>query len=465
MNRRIKHIHFVGAGGIGMCGLAELLHNQGYRVTGSDLRGGATVERLRSLGIAVAIGHARDHVGEADVVVFSSAVRANNPELLEAENRKIPVIRRAEMLAEVMRLKEGIAIAGSHGKTTTTSLIAHVLQHAGLDPTAVIGGRILESGAAHTGARLGAGNLLVAEADESDGSFLRLAPVIAVVTNIDPEHLDHYGSYEALQDAFTSFANSIPFWGLAVLCLDHPGVQAILPRMTRRTTTYGFASQADLCATRVLTEDGGTRFSVRHRGAALGDVKLPLPGRHNVQNALATLATLVVALELEVPFAVAAAALASFGGIERRFENKGERAGVRIIDDYGHHPAEIRATLAAAREVHAGRIVVAFQPHRYTRTRDLWDDFVGAFNDADVLVLSEIYAAGEEKIPGVEAAPLAEAVRAHGHRDVHFEPDLDRVQARLLEIVVPGDLVVTLGAGSISTLGSRLLAGLAERSS
>jgi UDP-N-acetylmuramate--alanine ligase len=460
MNRRIQHVHFVGAGGIGMCGLAELLHNQGYRVTGSDLREGPTVERLRSLGIPVSIGHAREHVGEADVVVYSSAVRANNPELLEAESRKIPVIRRAEMLAEVMRLKEGIAVAGSHGKTTTTSLIAHVLQRAGLDPTAVIGGRILESGAAFTGARLGAGPLLVAEADESDGSFLRLAPVIAVVTNVDPEHLDHYGSFEALQDAFASFANSIPFWGLAVLCLDHPGVQSILPRTTRRTTTYGFASQADLSAARVRPERGGTRFEVRQRGAALGTLRLPLPGRHNVQNALATLA---VALELEVPFETAAAALESFGGIERRFETKGVAAGVRVVDDYGHHPAEIRATLAAAREVHAGRIVVAFQPHRYTRTRDLWDEFVRAFNDAGVLVLTEIYAAGEEKIPGVEAAPLAEALRAHGHRDVRFARDLDGVLASLLELVTPGDLVITLGAGSISTLGGRLLAALEER--
>jgi UDP-N-acetylmuramate--alanine ligase len=462
MNRRIKHVHFVGVGGIGMCGLAELLHNQGYRVSGSDLRSGPTVERLRWLGIPIAIGHASGHVGDADVVVYSSAVRASNPELLEAESRKIPVIRRAEMLAEVMRLKEGIAVAGSHGKTTTTSLIAHVLQRAGLDPTAVIGGRILVSGAAQTGARLGAGSLLVAEADESDGSFLRLAPVIAVVTNIDPEHLDHYGSYLALQDAFTAFANSIPFWGLAVLCLDHPGVQSILPRMTRRVTTYGFASQADLCATRVRAERGGTRFSVRHRGVSLGEVKLPLPGRHNVQNALATLC---VALELEVPFETAATALESFGGIERRFESKGEAAGVRVVDDYGHHPAEIRATLAAAREVHAGRIVVAFQPHRYTRTRDLWDEFVRAFNDADVLVLTEIYAAGEEKILGVEAAPLADAVRAHGHRDVRFAPDLDRVLESLLELVAPGDLVVTLGAGSISTLGARLLARLSERAS
>jgi UDP-N-acetylmuramate--alanine ligase len=366
------------------------------------------------------------------------------------------------MLAEVMRLKEGIAVAGSHGKTTTTSLIAHLLQRAGLDPTAVIGGRILVSGAAQTGARLGAGSLLVAEADESDGSFLRLAPVIAVVTNIDPEHLDHYGSYLALQDAFTDFANSIPFWGLAVLCLDHPGVQSILPRMTRRITTYGFASQADLCATRVHAERGGTRFSVRHRGVSLGSVRLPLPGRHNVQNALATLC---VALELEVPFETAATALETFGGIERRFESKGEVAGVRVVDDYGHHPAEIRATLAAAREVHLGRIVVAFQPHRYTRTRDLWDEFVRAFNDADVLVLTEIYAAGEDKILGVEAAPLADAVRAHGHRDVRFAPDLDRVLESLLELVAPGDLVVTLGAGSISTLGARLLARLGEGAS
>jgi UDP-N-acetylmuramate--alanine ligase len=462
MNRRIKRVHFVGVGGIGMCGLAELLHNQGYRVTGSDLRSGPTVDRLRTLGIPVAIGHASGHVGDADVVVYSSAVRPSNPELLEAESRKIPVIRRAEMLAEVMRLKDGIAVAGSHGKTTTTSLIAHVLQRAGLDPTAVIGGRILVSGAAQTGARLGAGSLLVAEADESDGSFLRLAPVIAVVTNIDPEHLDHYGSYLALQDAFAAFANSIPFWGLAVLCLDHPGVQSILPRMTRRVATYGFASQADLCATRVRAERGGTRFSIRHRGASLGSVRLPLPGRHNVQNALATLS---VALELEVPFEVAAGALESFGGIERRFESKGEAAGVRVVDDYGHHPAEIRATLAAAREVHGGRIVVAFQPHRYTRTRDLWDEFVRAFNDADVLVLTEIYSAGEEKILGVEAAPLAEAVRAHGHRDVRFAPDLDRVLETLLELAAPGDLVVTLGAGSISTLGARLLARLAERAS
>jgi UDP-N-acetylmuramate--alanine ligase len=312
-----------------------------------------------------------------------------------------------------------------------------------------------------TGARLGAGDLLVAEADESDGSFLRLAPVIAVVTNIDPEHLEHYGSLEALQDAFASFANRVPFWGLSVLCLDHPGVQSIVPRMTRRTTSYGFASQADLVASEVELDlgDGITRFAVRHRGEALGSVRLRLAGRHNVLNALAAIA---VALELDVPFARAAEALGSFPGIERRFEIKGEVAGVRVVDDYGHHPAEIVATLSAARALHRGRIVVAFQLHRYTRTRDLWEEFTSAFNDADLLLMTEIYAAGEAKVPGVEAATLVEEIRAHGHRDVQFVPDLDAVLERLAAEVLPGDLVVTLGAGSIATLGARLVERLRE---
>jgi UDP-N-acetylmuramate--alanine ligase len=370
------------------------------------------------------------------------------------------VIPRAEMLAEVMRLKEGIAVAGSHGKTTTTSLIAHVLSSAGLDPTAVIGGRVLAPDTAPSTTRLGAGDLLVAEADESDGSFLRLAPVVAVVTNIDPEHLDHYGSYEALEAAFVSFANRVPFWGLSVLCLDHPGVQAIVPRMTRRTTTYGFASQADLVATKLRSEAPGTRFEVRRRTERLGEVRLRLPGRHNVLNALATLA---VAEEQGVPFETSADALGAFVGIERRFETKGSAAGVRVVDDYGHHPAEIRATLDSAREIHTGRVVVAFQPHRYTRTRDLWDDFVTAFNDADVLVLTDIYSAGEAKIPNVEAARLADALRAHGHRDVRFASNLDDVVDELAATAREGDLVLTLGAGSISQVGGRLLAKLRER--
>jgi UDP-N-acetylmuramate--alanine ligase len=459
VQRRIERIHFVGIGGIGMCGIAELLANQGYRVSGSDLREGPTVARLRSLGIEVAIGHDAAHVGNADVVVFSSAVRPTNPELREAARRKIPVIPRAEMLAELMRLKEGIAVAGSHGKTTTTSLVAHVLDAAGLDPTAIIGGRVLAPGVAPTTARLGRGDLLVAEADESDGSFLRLAPVIAVITNIDPEHLDHYGSYEALQDAFATFANRVPFWGAAVLCLDHPGVQAILPRTTRRTITYGTSSQADLLGVDVRSDGIGTCFSVRRREERLGEARVRLPGHHNALNALAAIA---VALEQGVPFARAAEALDTFLGIERRFETKGQVGGIRVVDDYGHHPAEIRATLGSARELHPGRIAVAFQPHRYTRTRDLWEEFARAFNDADVLIVTEIYAAGEDKIPGVEAAELASAIRAHGHREVHFVPDLDDVLERLEALARPGDLVLTLGAGSISSLSDRLVARLRE---
>jgi UDP-N-acetylmuramate--alanine ligase len=318
---------------------------------------------------------------------------------------------------------------------------------------------VLAAGSAPTTARLGASDLLVAEADESDGSFLRLAPVIAVVTNIDPEHLDHYGSYEALQEAFVAFVNRVPFWGASVLCLDHPGVQALLPHATRRTITYGTTSQADLVASNLTIEGGGTRFTVRHRGRSLGSARIRMPGNHNVLNALATLA---VATELDVSFETAANALESFVGIERRFERIGEAAGVHVVDDYAHHPAEVRATLAAAREQYDGRMIVAFQPHRYTRTRDLWDEFTRSFNDADVLIITEIYAAGEDKIPGIEAAPLVEALRAHGHREAHFIADLDDVVARLAEIAQPGDLVITLGAGTVSTLGVRLLERLRE---
>jgi UDP-N-acetylmuramate--alanine ligase len=395
-------------------------------------------------------------------VVFSSAVPRDNPELREAEARKIPVIPRAEMLAEVMRLKDGIAVAGSHGKTTTTSLVAHVLHSAGLDPTAVIGGRVLGTGGDHevTGARLGHGDLLVAEADESDGSFLRLAPVIGVITNIDPEHLDHYGSESALREAFVDFANRVPFWGLVVLCLDHPGVQAILPEVTRRVTTYGFSSQADLVAHDLERSGWGVRFGVRRRGEKLGDVTLPLPGRHNVANALAALA---VAMELDVAFPVAAEALAAFEGIERRFQLRGEARGVRVVDDYGHHPAEIRATLAAARGVHDGRIVVVFQPHRYTRTRDLLGEFATAFNDADRLIVTDVYPAGEAPIAGADAGALVEAIRAHGHRDVEHTPALDDVAARVVPELAAGDLLVTLGAGSVVRLGPELLEALEAR--
>ena len=452
--RRIRRIHFVGIGGIGMCGIAELLRNQGYQVSGSDLRESASVARLRSLGIEVQIGHEAKHVGSADVLVFSSAVRPENPELVAATRAQIPVIRRAEMLAEIMRLKDGIAVAGSHGKTTTTSLIAHVLGAAGLDPTAVIGGRVLESGADATGARLGASNLLVAEADESDGSFLRLSPVLAVITNIDPEHLDHYGTFEAVQDAFVDFANRLPFWGLSVVFIDHPGIQTIRPRLTRRVRTYGFSSQADWVATDLESVGFGMRFRVRNGDTELGEVQIPLPGRHNVANALATLA---IAEELDVPFETSASALSKFIGIERRFQFRGEARGVRVIDDYAHHPSEVQATLEAARAAHPGRIVAVFEPHRFTRTRDCLEEFTGAFNDCDQLLVTAIYPAGEDPIPGIDSQRLAEAIRAHGHRDVRavesFEAALDQLEDELQ----PDDLVLTLGAGGISALGPRLL--------
>jgi UDP-N-acetylmuramate--alanine ligase len=458
---RVRRVHFVGIGGVGMCGLAEILHDLGCQVSGSDLADGATLERLRALGVRVTVGHEAGHLQDADVVVVSSAVRAGNPEVLEAERRHVPVIPRAEMLAEIMRMKEGIAVAGSHGKTTTTSLIAHVLDAAGLEPTAVIGGRVRGSGGdpAASGARLGRGDLLVAEADESDGSFLRLAPVVAVVTNVEPEHLDHWGSYEALLEGFAAFANRVPFFGAAVVGLDDSGVRQLLPRLTRRTVTYGFSVQADFVASEVEAQGSGMRFHVRRGGARLGEVNLPLPGRHNVQNALACLA---VATEADVAFRTAADALESFRGVERRFETKGSAAGVRVVDDYGHHPTEIRATLAAARGLHSGRIVVVFQPHRYTRTRDLFDAFTDAFHDADRLIVTGIYAAGEEKIPGVEAAVLVEGIRARGHRGAELVADLQKVPEVLVPELRAGDLVITLGAGSVTQLGSKLLRALEE---
>jgi len=459
MFRRTRRVHFVGIGGIGMCGLAELLHEYGVTVSGSDLREGPTTERLRSLGIDVHIGHDAEYVGNADVLVYSSAIRATNPELQAAERHKIPVIPRAEMLAELMRLQQGIAVAGSHGKTTTTSLVAHVLAEAGLDPTAVIGGRVLGRGDPST-TRRGGGSWLVAEADESDGSFLHLAPVIAVITNIDPEHLDHYGSEAALHEAFVAFANRVPFWGAAIVCLDHPGVRAVLPALTRRTTTYGTSPQADWVATDLRPEGDATLLRVHYRGEEAGELRVPLVGRHNALNALAAIA---VAGEVGVSFETAAGAMAGFAGVERRFEDKGSAAGVRVIDDYGHHPVEVRATLAAARQLHEGRIVAVFQPHRYTRTRDLFDDFAGAFHDADVLVLTPIYAAGEEKLAGVDSAALAAAVAAAGHRQVRYEPELTHLPGTLSEELRPGDLVLTLGAGDISGFGPRLLEALAAR--
>jgi UDP-N-acetylmuramate--alanine ligase len=454
-NKKVK-VHFVGIGGIGMSGIAELLLNLGYRVSGSDLKESEITRRLASLGGAVAIGHRAENVAaDVDVVVTSSAVKRNNPEAMAARDRSIPVIPRAEMLAELMRLKEGVAIAGSHGKTTTTSLIATVLAHAGLDPTAVVGGKLNALG---SNAKLGKGQLMVVEADESDGSFLRLSPTIAVITNVDPEHLDYYGTIEALQQAFVDFADRVPFYGLAVMCIDHPVVQHLIPRVGKRLVTYGVSHQADWRADDVRLSAFQARFAVLHRGQRLGEVSLRMVGAHNVLNALACCA---VAHELGIPFTKTAEALNSFQGVQRRFTVRGEVRGITVVDDYGHHPAEIKATLAGARaSFPQRRIVCAFQPHRYTRTRDLLADFATAFNDADALLLTEIYAAGEDPIPGVSGDRLFEAVKACGHRDVAFA-ERGELAARLRERLREGDLVITLGAGDITHACEELLELLA----
>ncbi|TMA25885.1 MAG: UDP-N-acetylmuramate--L-alanine ligase [Deltaproteobacteria bacterium] len=454
-NKKVK-VHFVGIGGIGMSGIAELLLNLGYRVSGSDLKESEITRRLASLGGAVAIGHRAENVAaDVDVVVTSSAVKRNNPEAMAARDRGIPVIPRAEMLAELMRLKEGVAIAGSHGKTTTTSLIATVLAHAGLDPTAVVGGKLNALG---SNAKLGKGHLMVVEADESDGSFLRLSPTIAVITNVDPEHLDYYGTVEALQQAFVDFADRVPFYGLAVMCIDHPVVQHLIPRVGKRLVTYGVSHQADWRADEVKLSAFQARFSVLHRGQRLGEVSLKMVGAHNVLNALACCA---VAHELGIPFAKTAEALNGFQGVQRRFTVRGEVRGITVVDDYGHHPAEIKATLAGARaSFPQRRIVCAFQPHRYTRTRDLLADFATAFNDADALLLTEIYAAGEDPIPGVSGGRLFEAVKACGHRDVAFA-ERGELARRLRERLREGDLVIALGAGDITHACEELLELLA----
>jgi UDP-N-acetylmuramate--alanine ligase len=452
MRRRVQRVHFVGIGGVGMSGLAEILHVQGYSVSGSDLRESAATRRMRELGMRISIGHAAEAVTGADVVVFSSAVARANPELRAAEAAGIPVIPRAELLSELMRMKYGVAIGGSAGKTTTTSMTAEVLAAGGLDPTTIVGGRVISLGA---NSRLGEGEVLVAEADESDGSFLRLVPTVVVITNIDRDHLDHYGSFEALQAAFVEFANRVPFYGAAVLCIDDPHVQTLLPHVTRRVWTYGLSPQADVAAERVEPAGLGMKFAVRARGKSLGNFSLRVPGRHNVQNALAAL---TVGLEFDVPAPRIAEALAAFRGVERRFEIKGERDGITVIDDYSHHPAKVRAALAAAREGLGRRIIVAYQPHRYTRTRDVFDELARAFHDADALVLTEIYAAGEEKIAGVSAESLAEAVRACGHRSVDSVPERSQIVPRLRELARPGDLVFFMGAGDIGRLANDFLA-------
>jgi UDP-N-acetylmuramate--alanine ligase len=457
---RVRTIHFVGIGGIGMSGIAEVLLASGFAVTGSDAKASDTTRRLEDLGAKCFVGHAADQVGDADVVVFSSAVTKDNPELVIARANNVPVIPRAEMLAELMRLKDGVAIAGSHGKTTTTSLVATVLREAGFDPTVVIGGKLNALG---TNAARGLGNLLVAEADESDGSFLHLTPVIAVITNIDAEHLDHYGTHEHVKDAFAQFASRVPFYGLVVACLDHPHVQAILPRIEKRVLTYGLSAQADYRAKDPVVQGLSTRFTLVRRGVPAGDFTVRMPGIHNVLNALAVIA---VADELEVPEAITRQALANFTGVQRRFTVLGEHVlpqgglPITVVDDYGHHPAEVIATLEAAQRAYGRRIVAAFQPHRYSRTHHSWQELTRAFNRADVLLLTDVYAAGEAPIEGASSELLADAVRAHGHRDVSWVGPRTSLTDALIARLQPGDVVITLGAGDITKTGPEMLARL-----
>lgn len=456
--RKIQQIHLVGIGGAGMSGIAEVLLTMGYKVTGSDLHASETTRRLEELGGKIFIGHRESNVGDAQVVVISSAVAANNAEVVIAKAHQIPVIPRAEMLAELMRLKFGVAIAGAHGKTTTTSMVANVLAQAGLDPTMVIGGKVNALG---SHARLGRGDLLVAEADESDGSFLRLSPTIVAVTNLDREHLDHYGSMERINECFLEFINKIPFYGLAVLCADDERLHALFPHIVKRYQTYGLQEREgvalDFKATDIALKQSAAEFRVYSSGKNLGPFRLAVPGIHNVSNALAAIA---VGVELEVPVDLIRRGLAAFTGVERRFHLRGETSGVMVVDDYGHHPTEVKATLAAAKQGWNRRIVVLFQPHRYTRTRDCIGDFAHAFDDADAVFMTEVYPAGEQPIPGVSGAILAETVRSAGHPSVTFIEQKETLPDQVLPFLKSGDLVLTMGAGDIWKAGTGILARL-----
>ncbi len=457
---KTKHIHFVGVGGIGMSGIAELLLNLGYGVSGSDLKASAVTARLASLGGSIYPGHNRKNIEGADVVVYSSAVSEDNPEILEARERYIPVIPRAEMLAELMRLKFGVSVAGAHGKTTTTSMIASILMHGNLDPTVVIGGRLDIWGGSN--AKLGQGEILVAESDESDGSFMILSPTIAVVTNIDHEHLDHYGSIEAIRHAFIDFINKIPFYGLAVLCLDNEEIQGIVPHLKKRYLTYGMSSQADLRARDIRRSRLETDFEVLYQNRSLGRMTVGKPGTHNVLNALAAIG---VGLELDISMEDMRRGLRNPGGLARRFEIKGEKGGVLVLDDYGHHPTEIVATLETARNTWPDRrLIVVFQPHRYTRTKLLYDRFVISFNDADTLLVAPLYSAGERPIEGVDAEWLYHGVKEHGHKDVILCKDQDDILRTLIGTMKRGDVVMTLGAGDIYHVAENLLEQLSETS-
>jgi UDP-N-acetylmuramate--alanine ligase len=454
MFKKIKHIHFVGIGGIGMSGIAEVLLNLGYKVSGSDLRESDTTRRLSQLGGEIRIGHRAENIEEPHVVVISSAVKKDNVEVVAAREKQVPVIPRAEMLAELMRLKYGVAIAGAHGKTTTTSLVATVLAAGGIDPTVVIGGKLNSLG---SNAKLGQGEFLVAEADESDGSFLKLSPTIAVVTNIDAEHLDYYKDINEIKDAFLQFINKVPFYGVAILCLDQPHIQSLIPQIEKRYLTYGMNSQADYQAKDVTFKPLGSKFRVVNHTGDLGWFELSVPGLHNVSNSIAAIA---VARELEVDLEVIRRALKDFSGVQRRFQIKGEAKGVLVVDDYGHHPTEVRATLAAAKAALGRRVVCVFQPHRYTRTKHLLEEFFTAFNQADRVIIMDIYAAGEHPLPGVSGQAVYEGIRKYGHKDVAYLGSRDEIVKHLCETLRDGDLLLTLGAGDVWKLGESVLEGL-----
>ena len=458
----IGTIHFVGIGGIGMSGIAEVMHQLGYRVQGSDVADSYVVDKLRKAGIAVTIGHSADNLGDAAVIVCSTAIKEGNPEIEAAVERRLPRVRRAEMLAELMRMQKTIAVAGTHGKTTTTSMIACLLDAGGIDPTVINGGIINRYG---SNARLGKSDWMVVEADESDGSFLRLDGTIAIVTNIDPEHLEHYGSFDNAKDAFVEFVENVPFYGLAVMCIDHPEVQSLIGRIRdRRIVTYGFSALADLRADNVEAVDGGSRFDavVLQRDGSrrtIAGISLPMPGRHNVLNALAAVA---VGIELGMDDDAIIKGFEKFDGVKRRFSRVGDVGGAVIIDDYAHHPVEIRAVLSAARESAEGRVIAVVQPHRYTRLQALMDDFQNAFNDADVVMVAPVYPAGEEPIEGVDSAALADGLRAHGHRMVKLVDSPKELAASLRDLAAEGDMILCMGAGDITKWAAGLADGITK---
>jgi UDP-N-acetylmuramate--alanine ligase len=454
---RIKSIHFVGIGGSGMNGIAEVLVNMGYKVTGSDMAEGPVTRRLAGLGVRISLGHSAENVHGANCVVYSSAVSMSNPELTEAASMQIPVIPRAEMLAELMRMKFGIAIAGTHGKTTTTSMISAILAATDIDPTVVTGGKVNNLGA---NARLGSGDVLVAEADESDGSFLKLSPTIAVVTSIDREHMEHYSEMEEVTRAYLDFMNKVPFYGCAVICLDHPVIQGLIPHILRRFLSYGITAQADVHAANITYDRMSTTFELWYGSSMQGSVTLNMPGEYNVYNALGAIC---VARELGVGFEAICEGFRGFTGVERRFDVIGREAGVMVVDDYGHHPEEVKAVLKAAKVGWGKPLVVVFQPHRFTRTRDLFDEFLSSFNDADKLILTDIYPAGEEPIKGIDGVALFNGIKGHGHKDVEYMADFAAVAPYLDSFVKAGEMVITLGAGDVRKIGEELLGILKKR--